>query len=113
MGLRLDGRPLGDDQAVSETVVRPAGSKFYFIKSDEDLAAEREADIKVGATLDSAGEPKLYSKVASSSFPEDTLVTITRRRRVPWPHWRMKPTHLVEGLATIRGVPRLVMFSLQ
>ncbi len=96
-----------------ETITRRAGSKFYYIKSEEDLVMEREADINAGRVLDDAGEPRLYSKIAASSFPEDTLVTITRRRGIPWPHWNKKPTHLVEGLATIRGVPRLVMFSLQ
>lgn len=110
MGLRLDGGSLGDDQPVREAVLKTKGSKFYYIKSEEDLIAEREADIAAGRVLDDAGEPRLYSKIATSSFPEDTLITITRRRGVPWPHWRKKPTHLVEGLATIRGIPRMVMF---
>jgi hypothetical protein len=102
---------VGDDLLVSNTVVRPTGSKFYYVKSEQELQAEMEADMAVGLTTDSAGEPRLYARIASSRFTEDTPVTITRRRGIPWPHWRKKPPHLVEGLATIRGVPRIIMFQ--
>jgi len=95
---------------VRETVVRLSGSKFYYVKSDADIDAERQADIKVGRVMDDAGESILYARIASSRFPEDTLVTITKRRGVDWPHWGKKPTHLVEGLATISGIPRIIMF---
>jgi len=92
-----------------ETIVCPKNSKFYYVKSSEELAAEQAADAKVGRFLDSAGESILYSNVASSSFLEDTPVTITRRRGVNWPHWSKRPAHLVEGLATIEGSPRIIM----
>lgn len=99
--------------AVKETVVVPGGTRFYYIKSEGELRAEQEADVATGRVLDSAGEPRLYSNIASSRFTEDTPATITRRRGLEWPHWNKKPAHLVEGLATIRGVPRLVMFVLK
>jgi len=99
--------------AMKEAVVLPGGTRFYYIKTEDELRAEREADVATGQVLDSAGEPRLYSKIASSRFTEDTLATVTRRRGLEWPHWNKKPAHLVEGLATIRDVPRLVMFVLK
>jgi len=39
-----------------ETIVCPKNSKFYYVKSSDELAAERAADAKVGRFLNDAGE---------------------------------------------------------
>lgn len=93
-----------------ETVTRPKGSKFYYVKTADELDAERQADVNVGRFMNDAGESILYSRITSSVFREDTAVCITKRRGIEWPHWSARPTHLVEGLATIAGVPRIIMF---
>lgn len=92
-----------------ELVIQRAGTRFWYVKSEEEIERLKARDRQAGRFLDDAGEPLLYSSIGAETFKDDTLVTITRRRGVPWPHWTRKPTHLVEGLATIDGVPRLVM----
>jgi|APGre2960657373_1045057.scaffolds.fasta_scaffold297142_1 hypothetical protein len=96
-----------------EFFVCSKGSRFYYVKTDVEIDAQREADIKTGNVMDSAGESILYSRIARSVFREDTAVSITKRRGIEWPHWTPKPTHLVEGLATIGGVPRIIMFKIR
>ena len=99
--------------ALKETVVVPGGTRFYYIKTEAEIEAQRRGDIARGRTMTDDGETILYSKVGGGRFEADTPATITRRRGLEWPHWNKKPAHLVEGLATIRGVPRLVMFVLK
>lgn len=92
-----------------EFMIQRAGTRFWYVKSIEEIEKLKASDREAGHFLDSAGEPLLYSSIGTETFKDDTLVTITRRRGVPWPHWARKPTHLVEGLATVDGVPRLVL----
>lgn len=90
-------------------MIQRAGTWFWYVKSAEDIEKLKARDREAGRFLDDAGEPLLYSSIGTEMFKDDTLVTITRRRGVPWPHWTRKPAHLVEGLATIAGVPRLIL----
>lgn len=92
-----------------ELVLRRAGTWFWYVKSVEEIEKIQARDREAGRFLDAAGESLLYSSIGTGMFEDDTLVTITRRRGVPWPHWTRKPAYLAEGLATIAGVPRLVM----
>lgn len=111
-GVTSGSSPTQSKKMEHETIIRPKGSRFYYVKSEDDLLAERQADIKVGRVMDSAGESLLYSRIAAAAFPDDTLVVITKKRGIEWPGWTKKPAHLVQGLATIRGVPRIVMFTM-
>lgn len=95
-----------------KVIVCQANTRFWYLKSEEEIDRRRTEDQRVGRHLDDAGETILYSAIGSGSLREPTVVTITRRRNVPWPHWSKKPKHLVEGIATVDGVPRLVMISL-
>lgn len=93
-----------------ETVVRPSGSYYYYVKSAAEIDAHRREDIARGRTMTDDGETILYSKIGGGQFEEDTAVTITKKRGVEWPHWDRKPSGLYEGLTTIDGCPRLIMF---
>lgn len=93
-------------------VVLPAGSLFWYRVSDAELEAERAEDVARGDALDSAGETRLYPSVRGDRLAVDTVATVLRRRGVTWDHWRARPKNLAEGLATIEGVPRVVMFRL-
>lgn len=92
-------------------IEREAGTWFWYIRTQEELDQMAARDRESGDVLDAAGEPRLYAKVGSRMFKEATIVAVTRRRKVPWPHWTRKPKYLVEGLATVGGVPRLVLIT--
>lgn len=92
-----------------DTVVAPKGSTYWYILTPEQVRAMEEHDVATGNRLDSAGEPRLYSRVSGGRFPADTVVTITKRRGVEWPTWNRKPKYLCEGLATIDGIPRTIL----
>lgn len=93
----------------SDTIVARKGTTYYYVLTEEQVRALEEYDTRTGDTLDSAGEPRLYSQVTSGCFQTDTPVAITKRRNVQWPTWRNKPKYLCEGVATIDGVPRVIM----
>lgn len=93
-----------------ETIIRPSGSSYYYVKTEAELEALRRDDIARGRTMTDDGETILYSKVGADRFEVDTAVTITKKRGVPWPTWSRKPAGLYEGLATIDGNPRLIMW---
>lgn len=90
-----------------EMIVLPKGRKFYWKRSDEELQY-----IRVNASpLDDAGEPRVFSYQGSGFLLEDTVVAITRRRGIEWHGWGRKPPYLVEGIATINGIPRIICFQ--
>lgn len=93
-----------------DVVIIPPHWKYYYIRTNEELAAARERDIAAGRHMDSAGEPLLYSKIAAAQVSTATTVMITKKRGITWDTWLTRPRHLVEGLATINGVPRFIMF---
>ena len=95
----------------AETLVLPAGTLYFQNRSDAELEAIRAHDIATGNALDSAGEPRLYNKTAMHALEEETFVTITKKRTDEWYSWRQKPSYLTEGLASIGGIPKLIMFS--
>lgn len=92
-----------------QTILARKGSTYYYVLTPEQLRAIEVADAEAGNFWDSAGEPRMYSPVTSGCFETDTPVAITRRRGVQWPTWRNKPKHLCEGVATIDGIPRVIM----
>lgn len=94
-----------------ETIVLPWGTGIWYNKSLEEVEEERRRDIMSGNTLTSDGESRLYSPIGYRMLRHDSLVVITRKQGMEWNGFRKKPTHLVEGLATIDGVPQLIMFS--
>lgn len=93
-----------------ETVIRPRGSYYFYVKTPAEIEARRQQDIAIGRTMTDDGETILYSKIGSGRFETDTAVTITKKRGVEWPEWTQKPTGLYEGLTTIDGSPRIIMF---
>lgn len=93
----------------NETVVARKGSTYYYLLTEAQVKAIREHDVATGNALDSAGEPRIYSRVSSGCFQSDTPVAITKRRGVQWPTWTNKPKHLCEGVATIDGSPHVIM----
>lgn len=62
--------------------------------------------------LDDAGEPTIVNSTGTSHLNEPTTVTITKTRKIDWHSWFNKPKFLVEGLTTINGNPKIIMFSL-
>lgn len=93
-----------------ETVVQPAGSKYYYVKTEAEIESLRREDRARGRVMTDDGETILYSKIGSGRFETDMAITITKKRGVEWPNWSKKPAGLYEGLATIDGNPRIIMF---
>ncbi len=93
-----------------ETITRPSGSYYYYVKTQAEIDALRREDIARGRTMTDDGETILYSKIGGGQLVEDTAVTIIKKRGVEWPTWSKKPAGLYEGLATIDGSPRVIMF---
>ena len=94
-----------------EAVVLPWGTWIWYNRSPEEIEDERQRDITSGDTLTSDGEPRLYSSVGLTGLRHNTTAVIIRKRGVTWNGLRARPKHLVEGLVTIDGAPRIVMFS--
>jgi len=105
------GGLLGDDLAVSNSVLLPAGTRYWFERTETELDVLVQYDISIGNTMTSDGESRIYSPVGGGRLDEDTVVTVTRRRGIEWNTWFRKPRNLIEGLITLNGVPRLIMFQ--
>ena len=95
-----------------DIIVKPSGAKFWFIRSEEEMIRIKERDREAGRFLDSAGETLLYSPLGSGVFEENTVISVVKKRGLRWPHWTKKPKHLIEGIATIGGAPRVIMCRL-
>lgn len=93
------------------TTLLPAGTRYWYRRSDAELQEMMQHDIAIGNSMTSDGESRIYSPVGGTKLDVDTVVTVTRRRGIEWNTWYLKPKHLVEGLATIDGVPRMIMFQ--
>jgi len=92
-----------------ETIVIPAGTTYYYTRTKEECEDIRQRDIATGNNYDSAGEPKIYSRITSSRIQENTFCTIIKNRNIEWDTWFNKPSHLLEVLATINGAPRIIL----
>ena len=82
----------------NEVVTLSAGTRVYFVRTPQDIEAERLRDIASGHTMTCDGETILYSSIASATLPRDTSITITKKSKVEWPTWTKKPKRLTEGL---------------
>ena len=93
-----------------ETIVIPAPVKYWYERTDEQIDNLRELDRRMGTTLDSAGEPKIYNRIASAQCDEPLICTVLKTRGVSWNAWtwHKKPTYLIEVIATINNVPRII-----
>jgi len=96
---------------MKETTALLPGKCFWYVKTEEQIEAERQQDRDSGRYYDAAGEPLLYSRIGSGRLNYHTIVTVLKKKNVGWPHWSNKPTRLTEGLATISGIPRLILFQ--
>ena len=96
-----------------DIVIKHPGTRFWFIRSEEEMKRIEERDREAGRFLDSAGETLIYSPLGSGVFEENTVVSVIKKRGIKWPHWTKKPKYLVEGLATIDNCPRIVMIQVQ
>jgi len=96
----------GDD-----VVLLPTGTHYWFRRTEDELQKLIQHDISIGNSITSDGESRIYSPVGGTRLKVDTVVTVTRRRGIEWTTWYRKPRHLLEGLATIDGVPRIIMFQ--
>ena len=96
-----------------EIITLDKGTIYFRNRSIEELREIIDAHVRDGQTLDSAGEPRIYSSTFSDVLEEDTVVTITKKRvpRELWDTWRQRPGRLTEGLATIDGIPQVIMFG--
>lgn len=92
----------------ADIIVLPARSKYYWHRTESDM--QRLYDSTRGQ-LNSAGESYVYNGQGLGFLDEATVVTITRRRGIEWRGWGKRPTFLVEGLATINGLPRIIYFQ--
>lgn len=86
----------------------PAGTKYWYDRTDEQINNLRALDAAMGETLDSAGEPKIYNRTTWSLLKEASVVSVIKTRGVTWTSWVKKPSYLIEVLATIDGVPRII-----
>jgi hypothetical protein len=96
---------------MNETILLPKGTRYWYRKKPEELEQERQKNEARGRFFDDAGEPVLYSAIGTNWFQESTLITVIKKRNVEWTHWSPKPKFLAEGLATINGLPKVVMFQ--
>ena len=87
------------------------GTKYYWRRSVFELEMIRQRDVTSGNVYDSAGEPRIYCPITSDILEEDVVVTVTRKRGVNWDHWRNKPAYLTEGITTINGEAKVILFS--
>ena len=93
---------------MKKIVTLPAGTKYHWNRSPEEVK-----DIYSRLPpLDDAGEPTIVNSTGTSYLNEPTTVTITKTRKIDWYSWFRKPKFLVEGLTTINGNPKIIMFSL-
>lgn len=94
-----------------ETIITiPAGTKYWWDRTDEQIENLRCLDAAMGATIDSAGEPKIYNRTTWNTALETLTCTVTKTRGVSWNSWANKPTFLIEALTTIDGKPRVIKF---
>lgn len=78
----------------------PEASAVYYTRTDAQLSALYEDDHRRGDTMDSAGEPRVYSRQGVMTFDEPTTVLITSLRGVPWHAFSRRPPGLVQGVVT-------------
>lgn len=83
---------------------------MWYVKSDAEIEHQQRGDEAAGRFFDSAGEPLLYSRLGSMSSQSPQIALVTRVRGLQWPHWGSRPVGLVEGIVTLDGVVRTVMF---
>src|SRR4051812_35809537 len=72
-------------------------SLIWIERTEEDIQALRDRDIKAGRFHDDGGEPILYGKY--SGFPQDThtMTVKVTGLRANWSHWNKKPKGLCTG----------------
>lgn len=89
-------------------IVVPEGTTFWWVRTEDEIAALHAKDAASGSVLDSAGEPKLYAGMGVGRVPATASAVVTRAVGAPWMHWIRKPSGLVECLLPIGNVSRLV-----
>lgn len=93
---------------VKAIITLPVGTKYWWDRTPEQIDNLRSLDAAMGATLDSAGEPKIYNTTTWNTTTETLTCTVTKTRGVSWKSWFQKPTFLIEGITTIDGMPRVI-----
>jgi len=96
-----------------DTLTLASGTRYWYRRTKTELDALVQYDISIGNTMTSDGESRIYSPIGGAMLEVETVVTVTRRRGLEWNTWYRKPRHLVEGLATIDGVPRIIIFKIK
>ena len=94
-----------------QAVILSKSSSVWYDKSDDEIAAQYASDAAAGRFMDSAGEPIIHSRVGSMMLDRDVTAIVTKTKGLIWRHWIRRPKGLVEGLITISGIPRYVMFK--
>lgn len=94
-----------------DIVVLRAYTSAWYRRSDEELAVAEARDVAAGRYTDDGGEPLLYSRMGSIYIEQDVAVFVTRLKGLEWDTWWRRPKGLVEGLATIGGIPRYILFK--
>lgn len=94
-----------------DTNLLAAGTHYWYRRTETEMQELIQHDIAIGNSITSDGESRIYSPIGGTRLKVDTVVTVTRRRGIEWNTWFRKPRHLAEGLATIDGAPRMIMFQ--
>ena len=75
-------------------------SHLYYARSEEELNALRARDRLTGDTMDSGGEPKIYSSQGCHLAEVGTTVMVTSLQTTDWAGWGKKPKGLVTAVVT-------------
>jgi hypothetical protein len=99
---------LKKDIKVDQKIVLPTRAvKIWVIKTETDLAQEREQDRKAGRYHDDGGESILYAPFTCATSEEIGEVEVTSKKP-SWNHWRKKPSFLIGGFS--KKLNREVLF---
>ena len=75
-------------------------SHLYYARSEEELNALRARDRLIGNTMDSGGEPRIYSSQGCHLAEVGTTVMVTSLQSTDWAGWGKKPKGLVTAVVT-------------
>ena len=75
-------------------------TQLFYTRSKEELDALRTRDRLDGDTMDSGGEPRIYSSQGCHLAEVGTTVMVTSLQSTDWAGWGTKPKGLVTAVVT-------------
>lgn len=92
-----------------EQIVLPAGTKYYYRYTSEEYASLKS---RTDGELDSAGEPKLVSRMGVGWLDQPTVATVLKTRKIEWFGLYTRPRYLLEVFANLEDqCPRVILVS--